>query len=141
MQDLFGERKRQSERGTAQLNVGLSVVAEHLHDIATPFKSGLAIFFRNGRALFLLWVFCHAPGVYSRSDRGRQNPPHPGSCVKDGRLKQPFRPADINNVINIDFADVFLPKHRVGNPGKNTELFVQIDRGLCRLKMVLYSPA
>jgi hypothetical protein len=28
---------------------------------------------------------------------------------------------------------VFLPKHRKGNPGGNTELFVRVSRGLYRL--------
>lgn len=59
-------------------------------------------------------------------------------AVRDGRLKEPFRAADINKALGIDFAGVFLPKHRVGNPGmkgkKNTEHFVQIERGLYRLK-------
>jgi hypothetical protein len=40
---------------------------------------------------------------------------------------------------SIEYAGVFLPKHRVGNPGmkgkKNTEHFVQLERGLYRLKI------
>ncbi len=59
-------------------------------------------------------------------------------AVKDGTLVEPFTPAAVNQAIGINFAGVFLPKHRVGNPGfrdkANTELFVQIERGLYRLK-------
>lgn len=55
-------------------------------------------------------------------------------AVADGRLAEPFRAADVNRVLKITFAGTFLPKHRVGNPGNNTELFVQVNRGLYRLK-------
>jgi hypothetical protein len=55
-------------------------------------------------------------------------------AVNDGSLRQPFRAADVNRALGIDYAGVFLPKHRVGNPGKNTEHFVLIERGLYRLK-------
>lgn len=55
-------------------------------------------------------------------------------AIKDGRLQEPFRPADVNKALKITFAGTFLPKYRVGNPGNNTELFVQIERGLYRLK-------
>jgi ParB family transcriptional regulator, chromosome partitioning protein len=39
-----------------------------------------------------------------------------------------------NRVLKIEFAGEFLPKHRFGNPGGFSELFVQISRGLYRLK-------
>lgn len=39
-----------------------------------------------------------------------------------------------DDVLKIHWAGTFLPKHRVGNPGGNTELFVQVERGLYRLK-------
>lgn len=55
-------------------------------------------------------------------------------AVAAGRLTEPFRGADVNRALNIDFAGVFLPKHRVRNPVRNTELFVQVSRGLYRLK-------
>jgi len=55
-------------------------------------------------------------------------------AVVDLRLAEPFRAADVNRVLKIDFAATFLPEHRVGNPGNNTELFVQVNRGLYRLK-------
>ena len=51
-------------------------------------------------------------------------------AVADGRLGRTFRAADVNIALNITFAGVFLPKHRVGNPGRFTELFVRIDPGL-----------
>jgi hypothetical protein len=53
--------------------------------------------------------------------------------VANGRIANTFRAVDVNRVLRIDFAGTFLPKHRVGNPGGNTELFVQISRGLYRL--------
>jgi len=59
-------------------------------------------------------------------------------AVRNGTLLQPFRAADVNRAIKIHYAGVFLPKHRVGNPGingkPNTEHFVQVERGLYRLK-------
>jgi hypothetical protein len=55
-------------------------------------------------------------------------------AVKDGRLRHPFSPQEVNTALGIDYAGVFLPKHRVGNPGGNTVLFIQIERGLYRLK-------
>lgn len=55
-------------------------------------------------------------------------------AIERGRLVQPFRPAGVNRALHIDYAGVFLPKHRVGNPGGFTEHFVQIERGLYRLK-------
>lgn len=55
-------------------------------------------------------------------------------AIGKGTLTQPFRPADVNRALGSDYAGVFLPKHRVGNPGGNTEHFVRIERGLYRLK-------
>ena len=54
--------------------------------------------------------------------------------IEGGRLLEPFRPADVNRALGIDYAGVFLPKHRVGNPGGFTQHFIQIERGLYRLK-------
>jgi hypothetical protein len=42
-------------------------------------------------------------------------------AVASGRLKQYFRAEDVNKALGIEFAGTFLPKHRVGNPGGNTE--------------------
>jgi hypothetical protein len=55
-------------------------------------------------------------------------------AVVSGRIGKTFRAADVNAALNIEFAGVFLPKHRVSNPGGFSELFVQISRGLYRLK-------
>lgn len=55
-------------------------------------------------------------------------------AVKDGRLRESFRPVDVNTALGMDYAGVFQPKHRDGNRGGNTTLFVQIERGLYRLK-------
>jgi hypothetical protein len=54
--------------------------------------------------------------------------------LRAGELKQPFRPSDINAALGIDWAGTFLPKHSVGNPGGNSELFVRVSRGLYRLR-------
>src|SRR5438552_15215306 len=48
--------------------------------------------------------------------------------VAQGTVPHVFKPADVNKALKIDWAGVFLPKHRVGNPGGQTELFVQISR-------------
>jgi hypothetical protein len=54
--------------------------------------------------------------------------------VRVGRVRQPFTPNDINDALGIDWAGTFLPKHRVGNPGGNSELFLQVARSRYRLK-------
>ena len=54
--------------------------------------------------------------------------------LADGRLGTTFRAADVNGALSITFGGVFLPKHRVGNPGGFTKLFVRISPGLYRLK-------
>lgn len=53
--------------------------------------------------------------------------------IADKILEEPFRSANVNRALKIGYAGVFLPKHRLGNPGRNTEHFVQIERGLYRL--------
>ena len=54
--------------------------------------------------------------------------------VRNGRLPEEFTPKQVNEVLGIDWAGVFLPKHRVGNPRSETEHFVRIQGGLYRLK-------
>jgi hypothetical protein len=57
------------------------------------------------------------------------------TAVRKGRLKEPFGPADVRRACP-GWAErtygVFLPKHRVGNPGGDTELFDQLASGLYR---------
>lgn len=55
-------------------------------------------------------------------------------ALKSGRLGSRFTPSDVNRSLSIHWAGTFLPKHRVGNPGKYTEMFVREDRGVYRLK-------
>jgi hypothetical protein len=43
------------------------------------------------------------------------------------QLPEIFSPADVNRVLGITFAGVFLPKHRQGNPGGNSERFVRVS--------------
>lgn len=56
------------------------------------------------------------------------------SAVNSGRLGTPFKPSDVNRVLKITFAATFLPKHRVGNPGGNTELFDRLGPGLYKIR-------
>jgi hypothetical protein len=48
-------------------------------------------------------------------------------------LGQQFTPADVNRTLKIDWAGTFLPKHRKGNPGRYTVLFIRVERGVYRL--------
>jgi hypothetical protein len=57
------------------------------------------------------------------------------SAVGDGRLKEPFGPDDVRRACPgwaVKTYTVFLSKHRVGNPGKTTELFERVAPGLYR---------
>jgi hypothetical protein len=49
------------------------------------------------------------------------------AAVTRCQLPETFGPADVNRALNITFAGVFLPKHRQGNPGGNSEHFVQVS--------------
>lgn len=59
------------------------------------------------------------------------------SAVRTRRLQEPFSPATVKRTCP-GWADktyhAFLPKHAVGNPGRNTELFVRVAPGLYRLR-------
>ena len=48
-------------------------------------------------------------------------------AVLQGRLQEQFSPKEVDSALGIHTAGNFLPKHRAGNPGGNTELFVQIN--------------
>jgi hypothetical protein len=54
-------------------------------------------------------------------------------AVQAGRLSREFTPPDVNKALNIEWAGTFLPKHRQGNPGGNTVLFVRVRKGVYRL--------
>jgi hypothetical protein len=58
---------------------------------------------------------------------------HIREAVRTGRLAEPFKPADVNTLLGIDWAGTFLPKHCVGN-GYTTEHFIRVSRGLYLLK-------
>jgi len=47
-------------------------------------------------------------------------------AVRRRSLLQPFSPKAVNRALGIDYAEVFLPKHRIGNPGGQTEHFVRV---------------
>ena len=55
-------------------------------------------------------------------------------AVRTGRLGREFAAAEVNVILKIHWAGTFLPKHRVGNPGGYTELFVRVRPGVYRLK-------
>ena len=48
-------------------------------------------------------------------------------AVWRGRLVEPFSPRDVNRALGIAWAGTFLAKHRVGNPGGSTELFLRVS--------------
>lgn len=54
-------------------------------------------------------------------------------AVGNGSLEQPFRRNDVSKAIGRELPVAFLPKHRIGNPGGETPLFRQMERGLYRL--------
>ncbi len=54
-------------------------------------------------------------------------------AVHTGMLPRQFSSADVNRALRIDWAGTFLPKHRKGNPGRNTVLFVRVRSGVYRL--------
>jgi hypothetical protein len=57
------------------------------------------------------------------------------AAVRSGRLKEPFGPHDVRRACPgwaTKTYTVFLSKHRVGNPGKTTELFERVAAGLYR---------
>ena len=49
-------------------------------------------------------------------------------AVSHGLLEEPFSPRAVDEVLGIHWAGTFLPKHRIGNPGDYTELFVRVSR-------------
>ncbi len=55
-------------------------------------------------------------------------------AVRSGRLGREFTAVEVNVVLKIHWAGTFLPKHRVGNLGGYTELFVRVRPGVYRLR-------
>jgi len=53
--------------------------------------------------------------------------------VRAHKIPIEFTPAQVNAALGINWAGTFLPKHCVGNPGNNTELFIRIRKGLYKL--------
>jgi len=54
-------------------------------------------------------------------------------AVVNGNLPAIFKGKDVNHALNINWGGNFLAKHRVGNPGGETEHFIQVSRGQYRL--------
>jgi hypothetical protein len=62
------------------------------------------------------------------------------AAVRGGRLAEPFGPNDAQRACPgwaPKTYTVFLSKHRVGNPGKTTELFERVASGLYRTLLKL----
>jgi hypothetical protein len=55
-------------------------------------------------------------------------------AVRTGKLGREFTSVEVNALLRIHWAGTFLPKHRVGNPGGYSELFVRVRSGVYRLK-------
>ena len=58
-------------------------------------------------------------------------------AIREGTLKQPFRGADVRRACPRWSGHTyfnFLPKHRVGKPGKGREYFIQHHDGSYSLK-------
>ena len=49
------------------------------------------------------------------------------NAVRRGKLVEPFSPRDVKETLGIHWAGSFLPKHRMGNPGGYTVLFVRVS--------------
>ena len=49
-------------------------------------------------------------------------------AVRNKVIEEPFSPQDVNDALGISWGGTFLPKHRVGNPGGYTDLFVRVSR-------------
>lgn len=56
--------------------------------------------------------------------------------VQAGKIPAEFTPAQVNATLGISWAGTFLAKHRVGNPGGDTELFIRVRKGLYRPRNV-----
>jgi hypothetical protein len=59
------------------------------------------------------------------------------SAIESGSIPSQFRASDLHAAmpeLSPHAFNTFLPKHRAGNPGGNSELFVRLDRGLYTLK-------
>lgn len=54
-------------------------------------------------------------------------------AIRDGRLKEPMRGADLNRALGITWGGNFLAKHCFGT-GSSTTRFVRVSGGLYRLK-------
>ena len=58
------------------------------------------------------------------------------NAVRSGKLKEPFSANDVKNACpgySPNTYHTFLPKHRKGNPGGNSELFERIEPGKYKL--------
>jgi len=48
-------------------------------------------------------------------------------AIERSGLAEPFSPRQVDDALGIKFAGTFLPKHRLGNPGGNTPLFIRLS--------------
>ena len=57
-------------------------------------------------------------------------------AIKNGKLKEPFTKVDFRSVcpnFGVGTYNAFLDKHRVGNPGGQSELFEKVSPGKFKL--------
>lgn len=62
------------------------------------------------------------------------------TAVQNGSLVEPFSIRDFTRAckgIANNTYNTFLSKHRKGNPGKYSEMFIRVSRGIYRLKKPL----
>ena len=56
----------------------------------------------------------------------------------EGTLGLVFSAREVNDALGIRWAGTFLPKHRVGNPGGYTELFLRVNKTPALYSLVVY---
>jgi hypothetical protein len=61
---------------------------------------------------------------------------HIRDAVENGDLEKVFTPANVNRVLGIYWAGVFLPKHRKGSPGGYTEFFIRVSSRPAKYKLI-----
>ena len=54
-------------------------------------------------------------------------------AVRTGRLGVRFTAIEVNKALGIYWSSTFLAKHRKGNPGGYTVLFIRVERGVYEL--------
>jgi len=61
--------------------------------------------------------------------------------VRTHKIPTEFTPSQVDAALGINWAGTFLPKHCVGNPGNNSELFIRVRKGLYKLNTITQGEA